>query len=273
VRTALAIALCIGATAFAQPDATPPEPVPSSSTSAPPPPTSPAAAANDEFVACTARRRAFQRDALTIADPDARARALLAMPVCRRYEDGRTEIVAAPSPPQPDTTPFHRGLELAAVTGYAATTVMSTVELAPTGGGPFAEVDIGDRWRREMSLDGYLNFTHFSDSDVAVSNGPSAPASIITVTDNVFGFGVRGSRHVGAFAVGLGLGAAVEATTGYQGMKSTNLLRSVDAHVAYQLAVSGRVAAELMLIAGDAGHPVNTDRELVSFRLAIGLHL
>lgn len=210
---------------------------------------------------------------MTIADPDARARALIAMPVCRRFEDGRTEVVSAPTPPVPDTTPFHQGLELAAVTGYAATTVMSNVELAPTGGGPFVEVEVGDRWRREMSLDGYVNVTHFADDNVPVSNGPNIPASIITVTDNVVGFGVRGSRHVGAFAVGLGVGAAVEAAKGYQGMTSTNVLRSVDAHVAYQLAVAGRVAAELMLIAGDAGHPLNTDRELLSIRLAVGLHL
>jgi hypothetical protein len=210
---------------------------------------------------------------MTIADPDARAKALLAMPVCRRFEDGSTQVVAAPPPPEPDATPFHQGLELAAVTGIDATSVMSNVELAPSGAGPFVEVEVGDRWRREMSLAGYVNYSHFSDDNIPVSNGPLVPASIITVTENVFGFGIRGSRHVGPFAVGLGLGGAVESWIGYQNMTTTNVLRSVDAHAAYQLAVAGRVAAEVMVIAGDAGHPFNTDRELLSVRVAVGLHL
>jgi len=280
IRAAALLALCAAtATAAAQPapaGASAPAPAVApapAGASAPVPAAEPAPAPpGNDFEACKARRRALMADAMAIADPDARARALTAMPVCRRFDDGRTEVVAAAPPPAPDTTPFHAGLELAAVTGIAATTVMSDVELAPSGGGPFVEVEVGDRWNRAMSLAAYVNYTRFSDNDVAVSNGPFVPASIITVTDNVVGFGLRGSRHVGPFAFGLGVGAAVERMTGYQGMTSTNVLRSIDAHVAYQLAVAGRFSAQLMLIVGDAGHPSNTDRELVSARLAVGLH-
>ena len=162
------------------------------------------------FEGCKARRIALMATAMKIADIDERARRFAAMPTCVRHDDGTTEVVEAEPPPLPDTSPFSPHLELAARTGISGTFVISTEELAPKGIGPFVDVELGYRWRREYSVSVFGSYAHFSDDDVAVSNGIVSNASVITVTDNLYAVGARVNRHLGSFWIGGGVGMELE---------------------------------------------------------------
>jgi hypothetical protein len=239
------------------------------------PPAAAAAAEPDAFEACKARRRELTADAMKVADLDARARLLLAMPTCRRFEDGHTEIVAAPARDIPDTRPFTPRLGASVFAGFGANTVISNNELAPTGVGPLVEVDVGYRANRRNSAALYATLARFSADDVVrtYGEGPIVTSLVVPhVTDTMFGFGVRGRRHTGRWAIALGLGAVVEHYNDAQDMDTTNVLRSIDAQLTCDLASTRHVGADLALDVGDAGHFTSTERELLTARLLLGLH-
>ncbi len=225
------------------------------------------------FEDCKERRIALTASAMKVTDINDRAVLLAAMPVCRRLGDGTTQVVEPAPPPKPDTSPFSPHFDLAARTGLAGTFVIAPYELAPAGVGPFVDLELGYRWRREYSASVFGNYARFSDHDVAVSNGVFVPASIITVTDNLYAFGARINRHLGSFWLGGGLGMAIEGETGYQGMRTTTALRTVDAYVGYRFGASRLLDAQLLVILSEAGHALDGGRELLSGQLAVGLKL
>jgi hypothetical protein len=227
----------------------------------------------DAFDDCKARRIALTATAMKVADINDRAHLLATMPVCRRLADGDTQVTEPEPPPAPDTSPFSPHLELAVRTGVAGTIVMAPTELAPKGVGPFVDLEVSYRWRREYSISVFGNYTHFSDGDIAVSNGAFVNASIITVTDDLYGFGARLTRHLGSFWIGGGVGAELEGETGYMGMHTTTALRSINACAGYRFGATRHLDGQLLAIVGEAGHAFDGDRELFSAQLAVGLKL
>jgi hypothetical protein len=212
---------------------------------------------------------------MKVADPDARARELLAMPTCRRFEDGHTEIVAAPPRDLPDTRPFAPRIGASVFAGFGANTVISNNELAPTGVGPLVEVDVGYRPNRRNSAALYATLARFGADNVVrtYGDGPIVTSLVVPhVTDTMFGFGVRGRRHTGRWAIALGVGAVVEQYNDAQDMDTTNVLRSIDAQLTCALASTRHVGADLAVDVGDAGHFTSTERELLTARLLLGLH-
>jgi hypothetical protein len=261
----------------ASPAVTPPVTT-ASAPAAPPAPAAVApadATAPDPFEACKARRRALTADAMKVADPDARARLLLAMPTCRRFEDGRTEIVAERPPELPDTRPFAPRIGASVFAGFGANTVISNNELAPSGVGPLVEVDVSYRPNRRNSVALYATLARFGADNVVrtYGDGPIITSLVVPhVTDTLFGAGVRGRRHTGRWAIALGVGAVVEQYNDAQDMDTTNVLRSIDAQLTCELASTRHVAADLAVDVGDAGHFTSTERELLTARLLLGLH-
>jgi len=229
--------------------------------------------AHGSFDDCKDRRIALTAAAMKVADINDRARLLSAMPACRRFDDGETQVVEPAPPPTPDTSPFSPHVELAVRTGLAGTFVMAPYELAPAGVGPFVDIEVGYRLRREYSASVFGNYAHFSDDNIAVSNGPFVNASIITVTDDLYAFGARINRHLGSFWLGGGLGMELESETGYRGGHTTTALRSVDAYAGYRFGASRHLDAQLLVIVSEAGHVFDGGRELLSGQLAVGLKL
>jgi hypothetical protein len=211
---------------------------------------------------------------MKVADPDARARLLLAMPTCRRFEDGHTEIVPAPPRDLPDTRPFAPRIGAMLLAGFGANTVISSHELAPTGVGPLVEADVAYRPNRRNSVALYASLARFQADDVVrtYGDGPLVTSFVVPhVTDTLFGFGVRGRRHTGRWAIALGVGAVVEQYNDAMDAHTTNVLRSIDAQLTCELASTRHVAADLAMALGDAGHVTSTERELLTARLLLGL--
>ena len=221
------------------------------------------------FAACKTRRRALTRDAMRIEDLSARGRALAAMPICRRLEDGSTEVVDVPATLR-EEPPFNPRVTLALRTGAAANTLWSDAD-PDTAWSPFVEVEVGLQPWRHVELAAFVGYSTL----VGTIRAPLvSPTQTYEVRDQLYDAGVRAGLHYGAFAFGIGCGVMVEQGKGYADYHDyVNQLAELELHGSYTFARLAGAALELVGTASYARDSFVPSRELAGLRLGVGARL
>lgn len=179
------------------------------------------AATPSAFETCRVQRKAQTIEAMKIADPDARARRLLAMPICRREADGSVEVVDPTAPPLPEP-PFEPRAIAAVTAGVAASIVAYNVRPA-TSLGPTVEAELGWQLRRRFSIGAFGGFSSFHDD---------AYLGSYDVRHRFYDVGARVRYHVGGFRLGAGAGVELDDAMAFADVPAHRdplLLFSVDA--------------------------------------------
>lgn len=229
----------------------------------------------DAFEACKQRRRELTSDAMAVADPVARGRMLAAMPVCRRFEDGSSEVVEHATT-APDTTSYHP-LVLAVRLGLVGISGDATGELVPNvGAGPAVEVQAGYRFSRAWSVAGVARAAEVIDH-VAVTNTDFVnDAMQTTLYDRLIGGELRVDRYERAMWFGAGIGADYEHLTdahfGTNGVVTNHVLRTVELHLGTTVARTHYGDVQLMVEVSESGL-LGSGRELLAGMVAIGAAL
>jgi hypothetical protein len=227
-------------------------------------------ATSEAFESCKARRRELAAEAMKVGDPDARARLLVAMPACRRLDDGSLEV-SEPPPPELDRTPFAPHVEAALRAGYSATAIVSGRAQA-SGTGPYVELEAGYRFSRAWSLAAFASFTRFEDPNVEVIvRTPIAVGAMWDVHETLYDAGARFHGHSGSFVFGAGLGLTLHDAAGVDHTSAWETLRLVELDAAYTLAKTRQFAAQLMVVVDDSGPLLDPTGQVISARLAIGI--
>ncbi len=222
------------------------------------------------FEGCKARRHELSIAAMKVTDQGERTRLLLAMPACRRYEDGSFDVTEQ-SAVIVDRSPFAPHFEGALRAGYSATAIVSGTTQA-SGTGPYVELEAAYRFRRSWSLAAFASFTRFEDPAVEVIIGtPIAVASMWDVHETLYDAGVRFHGHAGPFVVGGGVGATVQDAAGVEHASRWEMLRLVELDGAYTFAKTRLFAAQVMLVVEDSGPMLDPTGQLISARLALGI--
>lgn len=151
------------------------------------------------FETCTAERKTRMATALQIADADERARALLAMPECRREADGTTDVIDPRAPVAPEAA-FQSRIEAELVAGVAASAIGYQVRQA-FGFGP--AVELAGAWHgwRRLSLGASAGYVGFDDSSYLGS---------YDVRHRFFDLAGRAWLHLGPAKVGAGIGVQID---------------------------------------------------------------
>jgi hypothetical protein len=150
------------------------------------------------FEACTVTRKARMAEAMRIDDLDDRARALVAIPQCRREPDGTTAVVD-PTAHEPEP-PWQPRVRVALVAGVAASTIAYQVRPA-TGYGPALELAADwHRWRR-FSLSLSAGYVGFDDGSYLGS---------YDVRHHFADLGARVALELGRASVGAGVGVQLD---------------------------------------------------------------
>ncbi len=219
----------------------------------------------DPFEACKARRRELTAEAMKIADAAERGRRLAAMPSCERAEDGTTTVVEPPpaTPPDPIVTPH---VTAALRVGAAESATLIGSDDPASGLGPFIELEGGWRLRRRIELAAFGSYSRYRDATWM----PGVPVGTFDVHDELYDVGARMRLHYDPFSFGAGIGVELEhgGSAGYPVELFT--LVQLELEAAYQAARTERLAIEVLGIASAA---TNLDRDVVSFRLALGIRL
>jgi hypothetical protein len=223
-----------------------------------------------DFDACKQRRRELTARAMSISSPAERGQLLAAMPVCRRFEDGSVEVVEH-SPELPDASEFST-LVLAVRVGIVGISTSSTTELAPTGAGPFVELEGGYRMRREWSLSAFAHYQLIIDHIPVTNDGIVNDAINTTIHDHFTGGGIRVNRHARAFWFGGGLGAdyehLVDPKFGMMGTVTNHVLRSIELHLGYTF-TPAYGNPQVMVVVGESG-TFDGSREIIAATFTIG---